>query len=68
MYMEAKRLKRFSFYLLISFAIISFWRGLWGLMDEYFSPSNYKLSLFIPLILSILALFFIPKILDGLSN
>jgi len=70
--METKRLilsnlKKFFSLLIISFVIISFWRGIWGLMDEFLFPSDYKLSLFIPLFLSILVLIFFPKILDELK-
>ncbi len=41
------------FAILISFAVISFWRGVWGLMDEYLFPNNYGLSLWISLMLGI---------------
>ncbi len=58
--------KRLFFLLLISFIYIGFWRGIWGLMDEYIFPANYKLSIFIPLILSILILFFFPRVMDEL--
>ena len=33
------------FAILIAFAVISFWRGVWGLMDEYLFPENLQLSL-----------------------
>ncbi|MCK5474505.1 MAG: hypothetical protein KAI53_03800 [Candidatus Aenigmarchaeota archaeon] len=41
------------FAIIIAFAVISFWRGVWGLMDEYLFPENYRLSLWISLILGI---------------
>ncbi|MCK5322028.1 MAG: hypothetical protein KAJ47_02085 [Candidatus Aenigmarchaeota archaeon] len=44
------------FAILIAFAVVSFWRGVWGLMDEYLFPNNYQLSLWISLILGILIL------------
>ena len=46
------------FALVISFAVISFWRGLWGLMDMYLLPNNYILSLWVSMFmgLSILAI------------
>jgi len=35
-----------TFYaLLIGFAVISFWRGIWGLWDIYVYPDFYALSL-----------------------
>ena len=32
------------FLIIITFAVISFWRGVWGLMDEYLLPNNMQLS------------------------
>lgn len=32
------------FALLIGAAVVSFWRGVWGLMDVYLFPDNYELS------------------------
>ena len=37
--------KKISFAIIIAFAVISFWRGVWGLMDLYLFPSNHTLSL-----------------------
>ena len=37
------------FALLIGYAVISFWRGAWGLMDEYIFPENYQLGLWFSL-------------------
>ncbi len=33
------------FAIVIAFAVISFWRGVWGLMDEYLFPDSAALSL-----------------------
>ncbi len=33
------------FAILIAFAVISFWRGVWGLQDYYLFPDNTALSL-----------------------
>lgn len=41
------------FAVVIAFAVISFWRGVWGLMDEYLFPDNYQLSLWASLILGL---------------
>lgn len=40
----------------VAFAVIAFWRGCWGLMDEYLFPANYELSLWISLIVGIIVL------------
>jgi len=44
------------FAVVIGFAVISFWRGVWGLMDIYLFPDNYALSLWISVIAGILVL------------
>jgi hypothetical protein len=33
------------FAVIIGFAVICFWRGIWGLLDVYLFPDNYILSL-----------------------
>jgi hypothetical protein len=40
-----------------SLAIVSFWRGVWGLMDIYLFPENRVLSLVISLIIGLVILF-----------
>ena len=44
MMLTKKRLKDIIYTLLIAFAIISFWRGVWGLMDAHLFPGNKTLS------------------------
>ena len=39
--------------LLIAFAIIAFWRGIWGLMDVYVFPNKLWLSYLISIIIGI---------------
>ena len=53
-----KPTKQLAFAILLAFAVISFWRGIWGLMDEFLFPNNYRLSLVISLILGLLILVF----------
>ncbi len=43
--------------ILAAFAVISFWRGTWGLMDEYLFPNDYNLSLWISIILGVAILY-----------
>ncbi|MBI2106149.1 hypothetical protein HYT56_04925 [Candidatus Woesearchaeota archaeon] len=40
-----RKTKNILLAILIGSAVISFWRGLWGLMDVYLFPDNYPLSL-----------------------
>lgn len=49
--------------LIIAFAIVSFWRGVWGLMDIYLFPNNYILSLWISLLLGVLLLFWTENLI-----
>jgi hypothetical protein len=44
------------FSIIIGFAVISFWRGIWGLLDEYLFPSNIGLSLWTSVVVGILIL------------
>lgn len=42
--------------IIVAFAIISFWRGVWGLMSLYLLPENTVLSHWISLFLGLLIL------------
>jgi hypothetical protein len=53
---KIKTWKRISFTLMVGFAVISFWRGVWELLDIYLFPSNYELSLWASLIIGIIIL------------
>jgi NhaP-type Na+/H+ and K+/H+ antiporter len=41
---------------LVAFAVVSFWRGVWGLMDELLFPDNYQLSLWVSLFVGLIIL------------
>ncbi|MBW3018946.1 hypothetical protein KY329_02055 [Candidatus Woesearchaeota archaeon] len=49
--------KKIMFAILIAFAVVSFWRGVWGLMDEYLFPNHYQLSLWCSLFIGLGILF-----------
>ncbi|MBN2517557.1 MAG: hypothetical protein JXB14_01805 [Candidatus Altiarchaeota archaeon] len=44
------------FAIVIAFAVICFWRGVWGLLDEYLFPYDYTLSLLISMIIGLVIL------------
>ena len=48
--------KQILFALLIGFAVISFWRGVWGLLDIYLLPNNQSASFWISIIIGIVIL------------
>jgi hypothetical protein len=41
---KMKKGRQTVFAIVIAFAVISFWRGIWGLMDEYLFSEDYVLS------------------------
>ena len=41
------------FAIIIAFAVVSFWRGVWGLMDLYIFPDNYNFSLWFSLFIGL---------------
>lgn len=53
---EKRDWKRIFLALLVAFAVISFWRGLWGLWDLYIFPDNYLLSLWVSVVVGVLIL------------
>ena len=50
--------QKIFFTILIAFAVISFWRGTWGLMDLYLFPNDYEVSLWVSVVLGIGILIF----------
>jgi|TARA_B100001971_G_C17702655_1_gene292481 hypothetical protein len=38
------------FAIIIGFAVVAFWRGVWGILDTYLFPNNYELSSWVSLI------------------
>jgi len=53
---EKNHIKRVFYTIIIAFAIISFWRGCWHLMDTYLFPNNPLLSSLISIFLGVLIL------------
>ncbi|MBW3001902.1 hypothetical protein KY338_01935 [Candidatus Woesearchaeota archaeon] len=51
-----KKSHKLLFAIVIGFAVISFWRGIWGLMDIYLFPNNLSLSLWISVFVGIVIL------------
>jgi len=45
-----------------AFAIVSFWRGVWGLMDLYLFPGNEILSLSVSVIIGLVVLWLIRRV------
>lgn len=58
--------KKISLTILVAFAIISFWRGVWQLMDFYLFPNNYVLSNWISLFLGLGILILTKNLIEKL--
>ena len=41
------------FAIIIGFAVVAFWRGVWGLMDIYLLPNNLTLSFLVSIVIGI---------------
>jgi uncharacterized membrane protein len=52
-----KKIKEVGRTIIIAFAIILFWRGIWGLMDVFLFPKNQLLSYIISIIVGIYILY-----------
>ena len=48
--------KQLTYTLIVGFAIIAFWRGVWGLMDVLFFPNDHFLSVLASALLGIIIL------------
>ena len=53
--------------IIVGFAIIMFWRGLWGLMDRYLFPDNPDLSFLTSIFLGLLILLVVDLSLEELE-
>ena len=53
---KSSKTKNILLAILIGSAVISFWRGLWGLMDIYLFPQNPALSFSISAIIGLIIL------------
>jgi hypothetical protein len=61
-----RRGHKVSLALLIGFAVVAFWRGVWGLLDLYLFPNNLKLSLWVSALLGVIILISLHKLVKQL--
>lgn len=66
-HVKKRRLKKILYTVLIAFAIVSFWRGVWGLMDVYLFPNNEVLSFSISVLIGLVILYFTKHIIGELA-
>ncbi|MBT4258159.1 hypothetical protein HOD88_03190 [archaeon] len=52
--------------LIIGIAVVSFWRGVWGIMDVLIYPNNYLISSLISFFIGIIILFFTKHLIKEL--
>lgn len=63
---KKRSLRNILFTIIIAFAIVSFWRGIWGLMDLYLFPGNQVVSLLVSVLLGIIILYLSKHLLTDL--
>jgi|TARA_Y100000310_G_C20140849_1_gene560208 hypothetical protein len=63
---EKRSLKKVFYTIIIAFAIVSFWRGVWQLMDMFLFPNNYLLSNIASVLMGIIILYLTKHLLDSL--
>ena len=50
--------------ILVGVSIVSFWRGVWGLMDLYFFPNSQTLSFITSIIIGLIILYSTKRLSD----
>jgi len=63
---KKKQVKQVFYAIIIGFAVISFWRGIWGLLDLYLIPENPLLSHIVSILVGVLILYFTKHLFDEL--
>ena len=53
---KMKKGRQTIFAVVIAFAVISFWRGIWGLQEEYLFPGDRNLSLWASVLIGLVIL------------
>ena len=70
MYKKFQKMSYFRqiiFALLVGFAIVAFWRGVWGLLDIYLLPDNAALSMWASVITGAVILIVTRDVVNGLT-
>ncbi|MBR9706638.1 hypothetical protein GOV14_06400 [Candidatus Pacearchaeota archaeon] len=63
---DLKKTEKILYALIIGFAVISFWRGIWGLWDIYVFPKNIALSLWASTLVGLIILIGTHKVIREL--
>lgn len=59
--------RQIIFALLVGFAIVAFWRGVWGLLDVYLLPTNVALSMWASAAIGVIILIVTHDVVKGLT-
>ena len=59
--------RQIIFALLAGFAIVAFWRGVWGLLDVYLLPNNAALSMWASVAIGVIILIVTHDVVKGLT-
>ena len=61
-----RKVKKTILALFIALAVVSFWRGVWGLMDFYLFPNNSLLSFASSILIGVVILYFTESLTERL--
>ena len=55
--MKNKNLGKLVYTIILGFALIAFWRGVWGILDLYLFPSKPLISFIISILIGIITIY-----------
>jgi len=64
---KKSQITKLLYALLIGFGVISFWRGLWTLMDLYLFPNSLVISSWVSLFIGLAILYFTKHVIAELT-
>ena len=59
--------RQIIFAMIVGFAIVAFWRGVWGLLDIYLFPTNVALSMWVSIVIGVIILIVTHDLVKGLT-
>lgn len=59
--------RQIIFALIVGFAIVAFWRGIWGLLDVYLIPNDITLSMWASVAIGVIILIVTHDVVKGLT-
>jgi hypothetical protein len=64
---KKRSLKNILNVLILAFAVVVFWRGVWGVMDVLLFPNDYLLSSIASIVVGVVILYFTKHLVTNLA-